>query len=82
VAYDSDSTLATAFDRRVDGVALDFENTGDGTMRDKQTDSDWSSASGKAVTGKMKGQQLVQLTATQAFWFAWSDFHQKTRIVE
>ena len=48
------------------------------TMRDEQTASLWSGLEGVAFEGVLKGQRLVQVPATYAFWFAWKDYYPQT----
>ncbi|KKW30461.1 MAG: hypothetical protein UY72_C0012G0006 [Candidatus Uhrbacteria bacterium GW2011_GWD2_52_7] len=66
--YDFDLDIVRVFDRRVDGDTLTF--TFDYTqkeLRDSATDSLWD-ATGRAVSGKMKGTQLAEVTSTTSYW--------------
>ena len=70
---------ANAFSREVDGRTLTFEPAGNGTMRDIETGSTWSS-DGRATAGELEGAQLELLVADSPFWFAWVVFRPDTRI--
>ena len=79
IVYDDRSGTAVAFDRRVEGRRLTFEQAGliDGDLliRDEETGSIWSGLSGTAREGPLAGTQLKQLPSFYSFWFAWSDFY-------
>jgi hypothetical protein len=55
------------FNRRSDPIVLQDTNTG----------SVWD-ASGRCVSGPLKGQQLQPLQSYQEFWHSWSHFHPMT----
>lgn len=67
------------FDPVLDGRRLTFTSTG-GTIRDAETSSTWD-ALGRAVDGPLAGAKLAPVVHTSTFWFAWSSFHQGTRIL-
>ncbi|MYB09725.1 MAG: DUF3179 domain-containing protein [Acidimicrobiia bacterium] len=69
-----DVGAALAFDRRVDGEALEFAPAGDGRFTDDQTGSTWN-VLGQAVDGELTGARLEPVVHTNEFWFAWSAFH-------
>jgi hypothetical protein len=46
---------------------------------DLETRSTWN-AYGLCIDGPLKGTQLKQLILVPQFWFAWSQFHQGTRV--
>ena len=59
---------AVVFDRRVDGVTLEFGTTGklrfsDLVMYDRQSESWWQQFTGEAIIGEKKGQKLRFLPA-------------------
>ena len=60
------------------GRTLTFESR-DGAIVDQQTSSTWN-ALGKAVDGPLAGTALTPVVHTSTFWFAWSSFHQGTRV--
>ena len=70
----ADIGAALAFDRRVDGEALEFAPTGEGRFTDDQTGSTWN-VLGQAVEGKLAGTRLDPVVHTNEFWFAWAAFH-------
>ena len=49
-------------------------------MRDQETGTTWTLL-GRGVDGPNAGQQLVQVPAHNAFWFAWSTFWQNTGVL-
>ena len=62
-----------AFDRRVDGMVLDFGTTGklrfsDLVMYDRQTESWWQQFLGQAIVGKFTGKALKALPARLESW--------------
>jgi hypothetical protein len=65
-----------AFERTIDGQVLDFGTTGrlrysNLIMYDRQTESWWQQATGKAIAGAFTGRQL---TFVPAAMIAWRDF--------
>jgi hypothetical protein len=74
--------MVRAYDPLVDGRVLEFSyNTKDQNFVDKQTSSSWN-FEGKAVSGQMKGKQLIRLPFDQGFWFEWVAFHPKTELYQ
>jgi hypothetical protein len=49
-------------------------------QKDLETGTSWQQATGEAIEGPLKGVQLKQVILVPQFWFAWSQFHQGTRI--
>jgi hypothetical protein len=66
------------FDPVLDGRRLTFASR-DGVIVDEQTSSTWN-ALGKAVQGPLAGAELEPVLHTTTFWFAWSGFHEDTRV--
>lgn len=64
---------AVAHEPVVDGQALTFTATADGTFVDDQTGSTWTIV-GRAVEGPLAGSQLAPLEHRNEFWFAWQAF--------
>ncbi len=65
-----------AFDLRVDGRTLELGVSGllynsDVLMYDRQTESLWSQLQRRAVTGPLKGLQMVQLPLVHTTWGRW-----------
>jgi Protein of unknown function (DUF3179) len=70
---------AIAFDRRVDGLRLDFGTTGnlrnsDLVMYDRQTESWWQQFGGEALVGELTGARLEHLPSRIV---AWADFRRE-----
>lgn len=62
-----------AFDRRFDGMVLDFGTTGqlrhsDLIMYDRQTETWWQQATGEAIIGLYAGRQLTAIPAPVMSW--------------
>ena len=49
-------------------------------LYDKQTNSRWSQLFGNAVSGSMKGEQLVKLPSTMTTWAKWKALHPNTTV--
>ena len=73
-------TTSAAFDRRLEGRALDFERRGDDVV-DRQTQSTWD-ITGRATNGPLTGKRLKAVRHDQQFWFALAAFLPDARIVE
>lgn len=69
---------AAAYERVVQGKQLDFEIK-DGTIVDKQTGSVWN-ITGNAISGDLKGEQLVKTEGGVHFAFAWLAFRPDSEI--
>jgi hypothetical protein len=67
------------FEPVVDGRPLRFRPAGD-AIRDVQTGSTWN-ALGRATAGPLRGSTLKPVVHTSTFWFAWSSFHEGTRLL-
>lgn len=67
------------FEPEVDGRQLTFEPSGSG-ISDRETGSTWN-ALGRATAGPLTGSALKPVVHTSTFWFAWSSFHQGTRLL-
>jgi hypothetical protein len=63
----------------VDGRPLSFVPRGD-LIADVETSSTWN-ALGEAVAGPLAGRRLTPVAHVSTFWFAWSSFHQDTRVL-
>lgn len=81
VVYQPSSDTTTAFEARARGKVLRFESTGAdaSSLTDLQTHSRWD-AYGLSVAGPLKGTQLKALILEPEFWFAWSEFHPRTKV--
>jgi hypothetical protein len=67
------------FEPVVDGRRLTFRTAGK-AISDAETSSTWN-ALGEAVAGPLTGTRLTPVQHVSTFWFAWSSFHQGTRIL-
>ena len=71
---------SAAFDRRLDGKALDFVHAAaPGQFQDRGTGSFWT-VEGRCVSGALKGRQLTRLFSLQAEWYGWSAYFPQTTI--
>jgi hypothetical protein len=71
---------AIAFNRTLDGRVLDFGTTGnlrhsDLVMYDRQTESWWQQATGRAIVGKLTGTQLEFLPSQLISWHQFRQAH-------
>jgi hypothetical protein len=75
VFFDKMTLTGTVFDRRLTkDLILRFEpGATPQTVIDTNSRSEWNTLTGRAVTGPLTGEQLVQLPVTYAFWFGWID---------
>ncbi len=78
VTVDREGGATAMFRRTVDGEVLDFENVDDMTMTDAATGTIWDKATGRGLSGELKGTQLETFPYIMAFWFAWTDFYPET----
>ena len=72
--------LRQAGDETLTFEMVDERGEGEVLLRDQETGSIWSGATGKAMSGPLAGEQLEQLPSFIAFWFAWSDFFPDTEL--
>lgn len=81
IVSDITEQLAISYDRRVNGQVLTFAlvESAPFQMKDLETESIWN-IKGEALSGPMAGEQLRQLPAYNAFWFAWAVFWPQTAI--
>ena len=60
---------------RVTATAQELAGRVSPRMRDAETSTLWSGATGEAIAGPLAGERLRQLPAFAVFWFAWADFY-------
>jgi hypothetical protein len=72
--YDTESATARAFERKVDGKALEFELE-DGVLIDTESRSIWNPATGNCKKGKYKNSKLAMLPGIPSFIKAWRMFY-------
>ncbi len=88
VVFDREAASGLIYERTVDGRMLTFaaESAESGStvprLRDAETSTLWSGATGEALEGPLVGARLRQLPAFAVFWFAWTDFHPGADIFE
>ncbi|MBI2481019.1 MAG: DUF3179 domain-containing protein, partial [Planctomycetia bacterium] len=70
------------FDRTIAGQTLDFEQVDAATMKDRQTDSQWSILSGRAIGGAMNGKRLTPRVGIMSFKSAWENFHPESKPID
>src|SRR5262249_49176495 len=82
IALDDDKKSVRAFERTVDGRALEFfvkADTASIQLTDAETATTWD-FTGKAVSGPLAGKQLKKIFALKDYWFDWKIYHPNTRI--
>jgi len=67
-----------AFDRTVNGEALEFEYSNNKIL-DLQTGSIWN-YDGVAISGDLQGVEMKRLPFSPGFWFEWIAFHPDTEV--
>ena len=72
--------VVAVYDRRVRGRELEFENSGalwrdTLVLRDRQTGTYWSAATGAAVSGPLSGARLERVPAVLTFAADWARAH-------
>lgn len=77
LTLEEDTATFHAFNRRVKGNVLLFNNSGNGQMIDN-TMSTWNMA-GECTSGLLKGEKLQSIQAYQEFWHSWKTFHGGTK---
>ncbi|MBI2911452.1 MAG: DUF3179 domain-containing protein [Chloroflexi bacterium] len=86
VTFEADSATGQAFERRVAGQTLTFDEAGRRAaqllVRDRETATLWSGVTGQALEGPLAGQQLTRVPSHYAFWFGWHDFYPDTELFE
>lgn len=83
VVFDAKVGMARAWRRVVDGRSLTFElvsGSSDLRVRDRESGTVWSAASGRAIEGPLAGKRLEDVISTVSFWFGWKDFYPHTEV--
>ena len=78
LTYDNTSATARIFSRMLQEKELSFELQ-EGVLRDQETASEWSRASGICLKGEFKGKRLDLLPGIPSFVRAWKTFYPKSR---
>ena len=76
----ADGGSVQAFRSAVQGKPASFAATKDNLMKDRETGSIWNRASGEAISGPLKGQQLAPIPGTLSYEDAWKRFHPDSQI--
>lgn len=82
IVLGDDNKSVRAFERSVDGRALEFflkANTAPLQMVDAETGSTWD-FSGKATSGALAGKQLKPIPVQKDYWFDWQLYHPDTSV--
>jgi uncharacterized protein DUF3179 len=82
VVLGEDRKSVRAFDRSVEGRALEFFAKPDSRpieMVDAETGTTWD-FSGKAVDGRLTGKRLKQILLLKDYWFDWKIYNPKTSV--
>jgi len=79
VASGRDVGSVGVFLSRVDGQVLTFEHNGEAFV-DSTTGSEWS-ITGEAISGPLRGTQLLRVPQFDTFWFAWSTYQPDTVLI-
>ena len=74
---DKETDDAFAYDRSVDGTALEFSVAEDGSLKDAGTGSTWNLL-GQCTDGELAGKQLKQLQSYKQYVRSWIEFHKGT----
>lgn len=75
-----DGKSVRAFDRRLDGRALEFFLRPDSReLVDAETGSVWD-FTGAATSGALKGKRLARLQPVKDYWFDWKKYHPDTAV--
>lgn len=79
--------IVAVYDRRVDGRALEFENSGalwrdTLVLRDRETGTYWTAATGVGLSGPLAGQRLARVPAVVAFEADWARVHRDSLYCE
>ncbi|MCA1671190.1 MAG: DUF3179 domain-containing protein, partial [Actinobacteria bacterium] len=78
IAASKDVGAASAFSSVLNGEPEVFAVAG-GKIIDTRTRSEWD-IFGRAVEGRLKGERLDPIPATDSFWFDWAAFHPDTEV--
>ena len=82
LVVDSDRRSVRAFERTIDGRAVEFflqPNVTPSRLTDAATGSVWD-FTGRATSGPLIGRQLKQIPILNDYWFDWHSYHPNTTI--
>ncbi len=84
IVYSGEHKTAAVFRARVDGRPLSFRLRSKGKevfLEDAETHSLWLALEGRAVQGPLVGKKLELVPYVQSYWYAWSAYRPKTRVL-
>ncbi len=84
VIYSREGQTASVFRASVRGRRLSFrvrEQDKQIILEDAETGSQWSPVEGRAVEGPLRGAGLEPVPYLRSYWFAWSAYRPKTRLI-
>ena len=84
VFYSQEDQTVSVFRAKVRGRRLSFRISKQGKQtlsEDLETRSLWSPLDGRALAGPLKDTRLEPVAYLRSYWFAWSAYQPKTRIV-
>jgi hypothetical protein len=75
-----------AYQRRIDGQAVEFGTTGklynsNLVMYDRRTDTWWSQIDGKAIVGELTGRELTAVSIDTVTWGQWKNLHPDSEVL-
>ena len=81
IVHQPSSDTTTAFVARAKGKVLRFQaaDADASSLVDLETHSSWN-AYGLCLSGPLRGTRLKPLVLEPEFWFAWSEFHPRTKV--
>jgi len=82
ITFDSASTSARIFSRKLGDQVLTFAAIDQRTLLDDQTKSVWNRATGVATDGPLKGKRLAPHVGIVSFTRTWKQFHPDSKAVD
>ncbi len=82
IALGDDNKSVRAFERAIDGRALEFHVKPESTpiqLIDAETLTTWD-FTGKALSGPLAGKQLKKIYVLKDYWFDWKIYHPRSRV--
>lgn len=84
IFYAKENGTAAAFRAMANGRRLSFRVRKEGRqtlLEDAETGSQWSPVDGRAVAGPLKDARLEPVAYLVSYWYAWSAYRPRTRLV-